>query len=148
MFRPVLNFASRPSPFVSHHPVRDSKFDLLFEHLATSAFAQPLFSWSYELRSPQVLYFLNNLGCRGLSSTSKLLTSSLLSVSYVVNLFVSESCGLFIALCAFLRAPVVCFQSLADSFCKTPGWGYVALATPKSQGHDSFSSRLAHATMC
>ena len=71
MFPPVLNFASRPSPFVSHHPVRDSKFDLLFEHLPTSAFAQPLFSWPYELLFPQVLGFDNHLRCPGVCLMSR-----------------------------------------------------------------------------
>src|SRR5260370_12252606 len=38
---------------------------------------------------------------------------------------VSEICGLFNSLCALFSPPVVCFQQLADSFCKTPrGGGY------------------------
>jgi hypothetical protein len=36
---------------------------------------------------------------------------------------VSEICGLFDSLCALFSSPVVCFQQLAASFCKTPGVG-------------------------
>jgi len=70
---------------------------------------------------------------------SKLPTSSVLSMSYLVNLFVSESCGLFFALYALLRAAVVCFQSLTDSFAKYPGWGYLdALPIRNQECVDSF----------
>src|SRR5207302_1535214 len=33
----------------------------------------------------------------------------------------SDSCGLFFSLCTLFDARLVCFQYLADSFCKTPG---------------------------
>src|SRR6266852_4677530 len=33
------------------------------------------------------------------------------------------SCALFISLAALFTAPVLCFQQLRDSFCKTPGVG-------------------------
>ena len=35
----------------------------------------------------------------------------------------SHSCGLFFSLGALFDAPLVCFQQLADSFCKIPGVG-------------------------
>ena len=39
----------------------------------------------------------------------------------------SDSCGLFFSLCTLFDAPLVCFQQLADSLCKTPGvWGISA----------------------
>src|SRR4029077_17011148 len=69
----------------------------------------------------------------------KLSMNSVLSVPSVVKRLVSDTCGLFCALSALFEPLALCFQSFTDSFCKTPGWGYVALATPKSQGHDSFS---------
>src|SRR6266851_4984782 len=34
------------------------------------------------------------------------------------------SCALFISLAALFTAPVLCFQQLRDSFCKTPGVAY------------------------
>src|SRR5713226_730938 len=40
-----------------------------------------------------------------------------------LSLRVSEICGLFNSLCALFSAPILCFQQLADSFCKTPGVG-------------------------
>ncbi len=51
---------------------------------------------------------------------------------------VSEICGLFNSLCALFSPPVVCFQQLADSFCKTPGVG----GTPKNSPLESATSRL------
>jgi hypothetical protein len=41
-----------------------------------------------------------------------------------VSPYVSDICGLFNSLCALFTTPVVCFQQLADSFCKTPGVAY------------------------
>jgi hypothetical protein len=38
--------------------------------------------------------------------------------------FLSLTCRLLVSLCALFRARVVCFQQLADSFCKIPGVGY------------------------
>ena len=35
----------------------------------------------------------------------------------------SHSCALFFSPCALFRARIVCFQQLAASFAKTPGWG-------------------------
>jgi hypothetical protein len=37
---------------------------------------------------------------------------------------ISFSCRLFNSLCALFRARFLCFQQLADSFCKIPGAGY------------------------
>jgi len=39
------------------------------------------------------------------------------------NPLFSHSCGLFFSLGALFDAPLVCFQQLADSFCKIPGVG-------------------------
>ncbi len=36
----------------------------------------------------------------------------------------SAACRLFFSLCALFRAPIVCFQQLRNSFCKTPGVAY------------------------
>ena len=44
-------------------------------------------------------------------------------VTPALSPYVSEICGLFNSLCALFSTPVVCFQQLADSFCKTPGVG-------------------------
>jgi hypothetical protein len=44
----------------------------------------------------------------------------------VTTPFISLTCGLFISLCALFRTPILCFQSLADSFAKTPGVGTLA----------------------
>jgi len=41
----------------------------------------------------------------------------------VANPAFSVCCGLFISLCALFRTPILCFQSFADSFSKTPGVG-------------------------
>jgi len=40
-----------------------------------------------------------------------------------VNAVFSFSCALFISLAALFSPPVLCFQSFARSFTKTPGWG-------------------------
>src|SRR5713226_6788648 len=40
-----------------------------------------------------------------------------------LSLRVSEICGLFNSLCALFTTPILYFQQLADSFCKTPGVG-------------------------
>src|SRR5712672_1458367 len=43
----------------------------------------------------------------------------------------SHSCGLFFSLCTLFDARLVCFQYLADSFCKTPGGGGTSATSPR-----------------
>ena len=50
--------------------------------------------------------------------------------SRVTSHVLSCACALFISLCALFRAPILCFQSFADSFAKTPGVGVEHLFAP------------------
>src|SRR5882724_2169764 len=43
----------------------------------------------------------------------------------------SNSCGLFFSLCTLFDARLICFQQLADSFCKTPGVGGTSATSPR-----------------
>src|ERR1700730_1440499 len=61
--------------------------------------------------------FSPSLGLRSFQPAA--FSSSLL----VTTPFISLTCGLFISLCALFRTPILCFQSLAHSFAKTPGVG-------------------------
>jgi hypothetical protein len=39
------------------------------------------------------------------------------------NPLFSKACALLLSLCALFRARIICFQQLARSFAKIPGWG-------------------------
>jgi hypothetical protein len=48
-----------------------------------------------------------------------------------VTPFISSACGLFFSLGSLFHPPILCFQSFADSFAKTPGvWGYLGGTLP------------------
>ena len=96
-----------------------------------SLFASPLFSWSCELLLPQLLSFDNHLRCpRGVGTA--LLSETLPLRCTVANPLFSRVCRLLDSLASLFRAPVLCFQQLADSFCKTPGGGVLSWASQRS----------------
>src|SRR5712692_2528378 len=64
---------------------------------------------------PDVLYhFVCYLEPTSLTASPRLPLSPLLP----------SACALFFALCALFPTPVLCFQQLPHSFCKTPGVAY------------------------
>ena len=56
--------------------------------------------------------------------------------SRITSPVLSCACALFISLCALFRTPILCFQSFADSFAKTPGWGVPAVPHHRHQTND------------
>src|SRR6266404_2261114 len=52
--------------------------------------------------------------------------------SQTASLFFSEACRLFVSLASLFRTSVLCFQSLAASFGKIPGWGVGLLGKARS----------------
>src|SRR6266849_2334459 len=59
-----------------------------------------------------------------------------------LNPCVSEICGLFNSLCALFATPVVCFQQLAASFCRTRGVGVPSQVSPLESTPSSLFSPL------
>ena len=107
--------------------------------------AAPLFSYSYELLFLQALYFDNHLRCPGAWGTRVQSCLGLCGdcafeppLSLLASHLFSILCSLVFAICALLRASVLCFQWLAASFCKTPGWG----VCPQTRRLKSTRSRL------
>jgi hypothetical protein len=123
MFRPVLNVASHRPLFAWPYLQQDPNSVACQNPFPDDAFVRPLFSWSYEFLFPQALYFDNHLRCPGVWRASKLPANSVLPVPSVVKRLVSDTCGLFLALCSLFGTSPLCFQPLTDSFCKTPGVG-------------------------
>jgi hypothetical protein len=99
MFRPVLNVASHRPLFAWPYLQQDPNSVACQNPFPDDAFVRPLFSWSYELLFPQALYFDNHLRCPGVWRASKLPANS---VPSVVKRLVSDTCGLFLALCSLL----------------------------------------------
>src|SRR6266853_6591936 len=89
-------------------------------HLQTPFFANPFLSHLY--KTP---------GCRGGASGFQLCCRRLArpgrgtsALKNRLTPFLTYSCGLLESLCSLFQPRVLCFQSLADSSCKTPGvWG-------------------------
>jgi len=90
-----------------------------FSVLGKLRFVRPLFSWSYKLLSPQLLYFVNNLRCPpgvgGLLSPSSSVSACKCPKSFPG--------ALLRTLCTFQKAESLCSQSNPHSFGKTPGVG-------------------------
>jgi hypothetical protein len=92
------------------------------EKSSSSLFISPLFSQPYELLFPQALCFGNHLNCPGVWEISALYLATRHSPLATSPLF-SIACSLFGALASLFQSPVLCFQQLPASFCKTPGVG-------------------------
>jgi hypothetical protein len=98
----------------THYPLSPA----LCFHILTNPFSRNSFTFT-SIQTPggvgrfSPLYLATRLP-RSSRGHSPLATSPLLS----------STCRLLRSLCPLFRTPVLCFQSLAASFCKIPGWGY------------------------
>jgi hypothetical protein len=104
-------------------------------HPVNDRFFTPLFSASSESLFSQLLYFHIYLRCPIVfSPTSKFPDLSALGAMFSLStLLSSAACPLFMSLAALFASRSFCFQCFADSFCKTPGWGYPAAIAERSE---------------
>jgi hypothetical protein len=123
MFRPVPSLSSPRRRFIPSLVLAAPNRMAAANISLASRFARPLFSWSYELRFLQTLCFDKHLRCPGGYVCPYADWKSAPFRRQRQNLFFSDICGLFLALCALLWFPALCFQSLTDSFRKNPGVG-------------------------
>jgi hypothetical protein len=88
-----------------------------------TTFFRPLFSYSYELLFPQLLYFDNDLNCPGVLPLCGLRapTPSTLCRAFLATVLLSGVCALSFSLAAFFRTRSLCFQWLAHSLRKSTG---------------------------
>ncbi len=106
------------SPFLTLFPPQPRVFSQLFDFVA------PLFSYSYEsLSPPQVLSFHIHPNPRGVCTPPAFPTLRPSGLRKRQLFCLQAVAASFTSLCALLRTLFLCFQSLAASFAKTPGWG-------------------------
>ena len=110
------------------YPQASSPHRIKFLHSPSVA---PLFSWSYNLLFSQPLSFDEHLRCPPGVGSALHSEFSFPSASAATRLF-SMVYRLLDSLASLFRVPFLCFQQLADSFCKMPGVGY-----PSSISQDS-----------
>ena len=112
-----------------------------------SNFIGPLFSYSYELLFPQPLCFDIHPHCPGVSPSS-IPDAQDVPTPTSANSFVYRQLQ---PLCSLFPTPILYFQSLAASFPKTPGWGYLcdssALSASRRYRLPSFSFLLCFHTL-
>jgi hypothetical protein len=127
MFRPVPSLSSPRRRFIPSLVLAAPNRMAAANISLASRFARPLFSRSYEFLFLQTLCFEKYLRCPGCGMCLSRHRSEIGTLSTpATKPFLSDICGLFFALCALLRTPILCFQSLTDSFCKRPGVGYAS----------------------
>ena len=102
------------------YPQASSPHRIKFLHSPSVA---PLFSWSYNLLFSQPLSFDEHLRCPPGVGSALHSEFSFPSASAATRLF-STAYRLLDSLASLFRVPLLCFQQLADSFCKMRGgWG-------------------------
>jgi hypothetical protein len=121
---PTIDYSLSPS--FCFHALTNPSFTLidlqvLHFHTLTNPFSRNPFSFT-SIQNPRGVG-----GCVSFSTLRRCLPRPGRGASALKNCltpFLTYSYGLLESLCPLFQARVLCFQSLADSFCKTPGvWG-------------------------
>src|SRR5882757_7487279 len=111
-----------PSPLSALHPANHRFFTPLFSSTSEPLFAQLLCFHIY-LRCPLVF-----------SSEPSIYPTSVPSVlGRSLKSFAINGLRPLVLSCSLFCSALVCFQRLADSFCKTPGVGYAASESQEHQ---------------
>ena len=128
---PVCFRAPRSYSLLTHYSLPTTHYPLspaLCFHILTNPFSRNSFTFT-SIQTPggvggfSVLYLATRLP-RSSRGHSPLAISPLLS----------STCRLLRSLCPLFRTPVLCFQSLAASFCKTPGVGVSRMLLRDTRG--------------
>ena len=120
--RPLFRLISRAPIPASHSSSPADQFSSFSAHLYQRTDFLPLCFHSLTNPSARNSFVFTSMRNPGVSPCASFPPQKI-AHHKITSYAVSESWGLFISFAAFFRARALCFQSFADSFAKTPGWG-------------------------